>query len=339
MDAHISNYRHRYNTKAAQKHRNGFPQIGHFSQDLIEYIVICTEKIYNRRLYPWWKKTFGESLGPQLFGFVPPQPKSMQRNISFEDVKHLPWSMRFLAVSQKSPIPYLPVQTVEEMRLYKKCVASYIVGESQDFEKMADDWNAGCLRLTDGSTSPIPDGKHIRYKIAQHLISHYRKSATAMLRKQVTIQNESDRSTIQRAINDVTIPEERFLSPNTSGRIAVPQSNPFRPNSNFPTPLLHQSLNNPLNLVPVTRTVMIAPALSSTMYSRNPSQNSIQARVNTKAPKTCKNCGLKCYGSSAHGKKGLACRNSCRSNCGNLDCKGGYLVPCLTSGNTKNRDE
>lgn len=62
-------------------------------------------------------------------------------------MKHYSNTMRFLAVSMKSIVPQLPVLTPKERMLYVDFVGNYLPnsGSDIDFDKFAEDWNAGKL--------------------------------------------------------------------------------------------------------------------------------------------------------------------------------------------------
>jgi hypothetical protein len=133
-------------------------------------------------LYQWWPTTFTQPLGQLQFGFTPPQARSHQRAVKRQEVAHLPLSLQFLAISQKSLIPYLPIQTEEEKQQYKQCIGNYKSGSSYDFTKMAEDWNHGELVASAQSSSiGSPDGVKIRFKLSEHLEVHFRKTAAQIL--------------------------------------------------------------------------------------------------------------------------------------------------------------
>ena len=68
LDAHLANFRNRHNIRSAIKHRMGFPNIGHYSHDLIDILIEETVKLYGRSLYSWWSNTYGKKIGIQTFG-------------------------------------------------------------------------------------------------------------------------------------------------------------------------------------------------------------------------------------------------------------------------------
>lgn len=49
--------RHRYNVRASERHRLGFPKIGHYDHFLLDYVSDLTTKIFGRPKEPWWPRS------------------------------------------------------------------------------------------------------------------------------------------------------------------------------------------------------------------------------------------------------------------------------------------
>lgn len=309
MDAHLANYRHRQNITAAQRNRVGFPIIGHKSHHLIDWIVRLTEKLFKRRLYTWWPTTFTQSMGILKFGFVPPQPRHEQIEVSRDAVSHLSLGLQFLAINQKSRVPILPVQTKDEMKLYSKCIANYLIGTSYNFETMCYDWNNGLIRFHDGTAFPKPDGRLIRAKLPCHLEAHFKKVATTMLKSQLLRDKKHILLELQESILASPIPDTSQVGE------PMPVTNPARPRI-FP------------------KAMLIPGVLAASRHGVDPIaslSSGAQLSSGTRKGRSCRNCQrIGCKGSKRAGAKGMNCDVVCQRNCGSNNCHGGIVIQCIT---------
>ncbi|KAI3653135.1 hypothetical protein MP228_002560 [Amoeboaphelidium protococcarum] len=172
--------RHRYNVRASQRNRPGFPTIGHYNHDLIDKIQDITQKIYGLSVHDWWTPINQLKLHGESFGILPVVSTDQQVNVSVSDprIEKYTESMKYLAVKMKTLIPHLPIYSVEEMKCFNVSVSKYMRGTFKqiDYKLFADDWNAGRLKGK-------PDGISITCKLPEHLESYYKTFLKALTRK------------------------------------------------------------------------------------------------------------------------------------------------------------
>jgi hypothetical protein len=172
---HLANYRIRHNVRVGERFRENFPKIGHFDHQLVETICLAAEKLYGRKVYHW-NTVFGKSKGSQQFGvtsFLDPQ---LQDQFEPKDLLSLKPSIQFLAIRQRSRIPFLPVHTAEERNCFKAAIASYKQRHTFNYEKMATDWNNGCLKTISGYLRFTLDGIRYFKKNSYDLESYFAQS-------------------------------------------------------------------------------------------------------------------------------------------------------------------
>ncbi|KAI3636130.1 hypothetical protein MIR68_005482 [Amoeboaphelidium protococcarum] len=172
--------RNRYNVRASQRNRPGFPTIGHYDHDLIDKIQDITQKIYGLSVHDWWTPINQLKLHGESFGILPVVSTDQQVNVCVSDprIEKYTESMKYLAVKMKTLIPHLPIQSVEEIKCFNVSVSKYMRGTFKqiDHKLFADDWNAGRLKAK-------PDGIAITCKLPEHLESYYKTFLKALTRK------------------------------------------------------------------------------------------------------------------------------------------------------------
>ena len=297
IDAHLAVHRHRHNIRAAEKNRPGFPRLGHFAHELMDHIIDLTEKIYGKKLYDWWPKTFGQIKARQTFGFLPINDADK----GMVPIEKLPRDLEFLALKQNSKVPYLPIQSREEKKIYADCIASYLAGINYDFQKFSEDWNRGTLKSISKADHNAPDGRKITMKLPRFLESYFKQSVSKRLQNQANGTLNSIRQTSNEIIA-VGQPK--------------PISNPMYFNFNF-----RNLVHGPSLLAPG----IVSAAISHQNHQIKPS---FQEKVRSR--RSCNNCALSsCIGGTGRGGKGLKCKQKCSKGCLLVDCHGGKVIPCL----------
>ncbi|KAJ3001272.1 UNVERIFIED_CONTAM: hypothetical protein HDU68_006973, partial [Siphonaria sp. JEL0065] len=149
MDAAISQIRHVFNIRASERHRPGFPKIGHHEHYLIDHINEITHQIYG---WQTWAQVV------DCYFFVLCHIRNFwccSDVVSDEAVKNYPLCYRFLAKRTQSLVPYLPVHTAE-WRMFTWNLSFFVGGNKDDggaksgrinFKEMANRWNAETLPL------------------------------------------------------------------------------------------------------------------------------------------------------------------------------------------------
>ncbi|KAJ3004701.1 UNVERIFIED_CONTAM: hypothetical protein HDU68_004936 [Siphonaria sp. JEL0065] len=185
MDAAISQIRHVFNIRASERHRPGFPKIGHYEHYLIDHINEITHRIYGKPVHKWWTVTSLFRATSETFGVVPLLPEEDWDVVSDEAVKNYPLSYRFLAKRTRSLVPYLPVHTATEWRMFTRNLSFFVGGNKDDgvaksgrinFKEMASRWNAGTLPL-DPIAPVVSQELVVCKKFESHFEDAYKVSA------------------------------------------------------------------------------------------------------------------------------------------------------------------
>jgi ferric-dicitrate binding protein FerR (iron transport regulator) len=101
----------------------------------------------------------------ETFGIVPPAG-SVPNLVQDSFFQRLNSQDKYVALRQQSNIPYYPIQTEEEMDLYNNSVSNY----SKDFDRMAQDWNTGTLKLNNTKLTYVLDGLKVYKKTVRLLL-------------------------------------------------------------------------------------------------------------------------------------------------------------------------
>lgn len=126
-------------------------------------------------MYPWFPDTFHQEVTGFKNGVIPLQPCHEQHEVSWDDLApEMPPSLKFLAVRQKTHVPYTPVSNGLEEKLYMKYVSS-ITTLKIDFKKMASDWNTKLCH-----SQSVQLCKNFFFKTSFELESFYKSSVTKM---------------------------------------------------------------------------------------------------------------------------------------------------------------
>ena len=177
-DCLLSEWRHRYNHRIAERRRPGFPCVGHVDTWLVDTLQHLVQQ--NRRidLFPGWVPASDFVDTPEQFGTVPLHSAALGdaiRAIRLKESVKLEGDHAYIAKCMKLPLPPLPVYTTKAKALFRKIVRPYI--ESMDFDKMAIEW---CQHV---------DGQDIMPVLPAHLRSHF-----ALWQRSERVQDAMDKA-------------------------------------------------------------------------------------------------------------------------------------------------
>ncbi|ORY48047.1 hypothetical protein BCR33DRAFT_57531 [Rhizoclosmatium globosum] len=210
MDAAISQVRHVFNIRASERHRPGFPTLGHYEHLLIDQINEITQRIYGKPIHKWWTVRSFFSTSTESFGVVPFLPESDWECVSEDAVKSYPRNYRYIAQRTKCLVPYLPVHTPEEWSLFSKNV-SFFVGKGGGFKEMARCWNAGTLPI--GGRAPfISNEGIICKKFETHLEDAHKIFMKRMKRKDLMNSNKNGMHSLEESLASFSEVDVPFLN-------------------------------------------------------------------------------------------------------------------------------
>ncbi|KAI3649998.1 hypothetical protein MP228_005630 [Amoeboaphelidium protococcarum] len=165
-DAALSVIRHRFNVRASERNRLGFPKLGHYDHFLMDFVQKFSKAIYGSSVHKWWSDLTDLTLSSEQFGVIPCIPRDQYESVSEEQIRHYKPSIQYLAKKTKSVVPYLPMLNSQEHQQFGSLLNLHLrqVGSVKriSFQKMADEWNTGYRCAT-------PDGLTIFKKIPRHL--------------------------------------------------------------------------------------------------------------------------------------------------------------------------
>ena len=158
-DVILTEARHRYNHRNAERKRLGFPKIGHYDTWLIDKLQILHELNHGARLYPGWSNTCDFMMTPELTTMVPLHTaelgevvKSLQLDTA--RIKLTPDQL-YLANKIALPLPFLPIDSSAEKQLFSKVLLEATNGESPDFHELALAFNKRADGVTIFPTLPV----------------------------------------------------------------------------------------------------------------------------------------------------------------------------------------
>jgi hypothetical protein len=223
-DAVLAILRHRHNIRASQRNRALFPNVGHYEHYILDDIQELTTFIYGEKLFTWWDRSSVHPESEEVFGVVPCIPKSQQVEVLDSDIIGYSPTMKFLSKAQKSIVPYGPVNSIAERRLYAWSIGNYLGStlNSVNWDKMAEDWNAGKLTINGGPC--VPNVKEeILSKISFHLRSHFGDHLRAITRRQLIKSNYPTLNSLMETLKSV--PDDlTFLEPASPEALRHPES-------------------------------------------------------------------------------------------------------------------
>lgn len=134
-DSALAILRDRHNVRASQRNRPNFPTLGHYEHYLVDHIQVITKQLYGRPVHDWWVEPTNFVMTKESFGVLPVVPLDQQEvDLRFDDprMKDYNKSTKFLATRMKTVVPHVPVQTRDEMALFKSSVVLYFADNKFD---------------------------------------------------------------------------------------------------------------------------------------------------------------------------------------------------------------
>jgi len=126
-DCILTEARHRFNHRNAQRRRLAFPPIGHYDTWLIDKLQILHEMNYGARLYPGWSNTCDFVKTPELTTMValfPAELGEVVRSLQPQSEIKLTPDQLFFSRRIELPLPFLPIDTSAEKQLSARCSSS-----------------------------------------------------------------------------------------------------------------------------------------------------------------------------------------------------------------------
>jgi hypothetical protein len=341
-DNNLALKRHRFNIRASQRNRKGFPAVGHYNHYLLDETYHFIRLLYGdlNTAKNWWDPVtidpFGrnptESFFIEDFGILPSIPVDKQVAVLDKDVADYPSSVRYLAIKTKTLIPYLPIRTQKEKGLYKSLITECIVPGSKnttvDWVQFAEKWNQGnpvvCRDINES----------IFYKLPHHLSNYYLSYKRALIR-QLLIKTTNARRVANKKLQKFTdynikeyvkvVKEEyKYISDGSCEEI---QSDSEQEEENVllaMAPRL-QATENFLKskipqFIPENKGSDVVEASAYSKFRnrpiKRPTDESVERPTKVRSERTCTSC----KNTSCPGRGRGACK-ACKT-CKKLDCKG-----------------
>lgn len=139
-------FRHRFNHRASERKRLGFPRFGHYDTWLVDDLQNLVMKNRGVLLYPAWSNSSDYADTPERFGVIPIHSavlheKLVERYEQLMSKRKEPHeftrNLAYVARKTEVPIPFVPVHSKEEISLFKSLVKP---GEKFDADQLALDW-------------------------------------------------------------------------------------------------------------------------------------------------------------------------------------------------------
>jgi hypothetical protein len=212
--------RDRHNIRASEKYRDGFPKVGHYAHWLLDDLRALSQRVYGEPAFTWWPVTTTSPNPNEAFGIAPcfpPGHADYEEKVDMIRIKKYTPSIQYLAITTRATIPFLPVRSKEECRLYKTAISRYIPhgatrSTAIDFETFASDWNQGHLLFAGQRISP--DGRTIMKKLAEHLKSHFNTYFRNLFARSITRINANSIRTLWEVFHDTSDVPENDMAPN-----------------------------------------------------------------------------------------------------------------------------
>ena len=159
--------RHRINWRASECNRPDFPQVQHYDGLLIDAVDELHEFVFGERKYANWDSSDKYMVRLSPYCIVPLDKEGpVSRHV--DPVKGLTKSLHYLSLRQGSNVPYTPVKTPEEKKLFNQLVSQLLqenkrLSRDDTFEELTQRWN----QIATGSNN-------IYCKYAQQLRSYYK---------------------------------------------------------------------------------------------------------------------------------------------------------------------
>lgn len=135
-------YRHRSNISAMIKNR-GVINFHHFELEIIERIQKITDKLYGTPVFQSWRSTEDFLDTKEYFGLETFTRQREKNNNYMDDMEadpDLSEGLHFLAHIGNTRIPFTPVATVNEKKLFNK-IRGEVFGDNINFDLFALEWD------------------------------------------------------------------------------------------------------------------------------------------------------------------------------------------------------
>lgn len=155
-DCLLAIVRHHYNWRMSRKNRPGFPPLSHYKGLLIDRINELYERIYGYKKYADWVD-FNDCLPLKPTYGIVPVDTSLTNDLKTTDEDAIAISknpmLSHLAQRQGTPVPFLPIRSVNEKKLVHKKLTETIASGSSlksqtTFESMSTDWNKNHISVS-----------------------------------------------------------------------------------------------------------------------------------------------------------------------------------------------
>ncbi|KAJ3279461.1 hypothetical protein HDU76_009500, partial [Blyttiomyces sp. JEL0837] len=312
-DCSIAIIRHRTNIRASERNRPNFPKTGHYDHYLFDEIQAFLVRL-GLPLLDWWPQAAYTEVNNETFGVAPTFPPYQHESLLEANLLKLPSGYRYIARKTGFCPPFLPVQTPEEMKLYKAAI-----GNVSSFQQFANDWNDGTLFINrkKGSLAPTP-GNNIFRKTAEDMERYHKFYLAALDKRNARATVGLDLIELRQEFNDpdiptfvdiahvVIIPQAPLPTETTRNAIVYPLATVTRPPSlnsrpNQPVPGTasrcspHPTTNQPPSSLNSSTTASShLPSAPVPIRNSTSTQLYTQGAVAPAAPprvKLCKNCG------------------------------------------------
>ena len=193
-DCLLALVRHRHNWRASERNRPDFPQVRHYEGLLIDAVNELYDVIFGYPKYHNWDSADNYMIRLSPFGIVPLDKEGPDSEY-IEPVAGLTKSLHYLAIRQRSNIPYTPVKTPEEKKLFNRLVSQLLqekrsMAAKATFSILEERWN----QIAKGSNN-------IFCKYSQHLTQYYKLWRKTKTRREAV--ESTDASLVQQALEHV----------------------------------------------------------------------------------------------------------------------------------------
>ena len=127
-DCILTERNHRYNQRMSESKRDNYPKFGHYDSWMIDLLQMLVLENHNVHLYPEWSNTMEFADANESFGTIALHNKNLHEvienlNLDCNDIK-LTSYQKHIAKSMGIKLPFLPVITIEERKLFNSlCTA------------------------------------------------------------------------------------------------------------------------------------------------------------------------------------------------------------------------
>ncbi|KAI3642873.1 hypothetical protein MP228_012428 [Amoeboaphelidium protococcarum] len=107
-DAALAIVVHRQNIRASVRNRPASPDLGHYDNQLDDFVQQLTSQQLGEPVHNWWQQLTDLSISQEHFGIIPCILQLEYQDVSLNGISHYRPSIQYLAVKTKLMVPYLP---------------------------------------------------------------------------------------------------------------------------------------------------------------------------------------------------------------------------------------